>query len=103
MLALVYLSMTNGRATGISSEPAPGTEPRKFYGPVERATFSASPPSPPPLALSFPSVRLFFTFAPRFALLIYRANRGPLSLSLSLSLSWVSGDYYVVTGSSGRN
>lgn len=54
---------------------------------------------PPPLALSFPSVRLFFTFAPRFALLIYRANRAPLSLSLS----WVSGDYYVVTGSSGRN
>lgn len=91
--------MTNGRATGISSEPAPGTEPRKFYGPVERATFSASPS---PLSLFL--FRLFFTFAPRFALLIYRANRGaPPPLAPPLSLSWVSGDYYVVTGSSGRN
>lgn len=91
--------MTNGRATGISSEPAPGTEPRKFYGPVERATFSASPPSSPS--------RSFFSLCP--SLLYLRATFCPFDIqsqsrsSLSLSLSWVSGDYYVVTGSSGRN
>lgn len=53
--------------------------------------------------------RSFFSLCP--SLLYLRAAFCPFDiqsqsrppLSLSLSLSWVSGDYYVVTGSSGRN